>query len=158
MVIYKNTSKLWKFCVFQVPFFSLKFVVIVFVSSLHDSITLSHITAEPSRILAKHFQFSQLHVAGFQTQTFSYTRCFLHSHGHLLLFHHWSELHFLPSNLHLHLHDICFVNIFYSFIPVIMLSTLRFKFSVLFGGHTLLDKLLRVLQLITHLSNLTTNG
>ena len=39
-----------------------------------------------------------------------------------------------------------------------MLSTLRFKSSVLFGTHTLLDKSLRVLQRPTHLSNLTTNG
>ena len=34
---------------------------------------------------------------------------------------------------------------------------LRFKSSVLFGTHTLLDKPLRVLQLPTHLSNLTVN-
>ena len=34
---------------------------------------------------------------------------------------------------------------------------LRFKSSVLFGTHTLLDKSLRVLQLPTHLSNLTAN-
>ena len=39
-----------------------------------------------------------------------------------------------------------------------MLNTLRFKSSVLFGIHTLLDKLLRVLQLPTHLSNLTEKG
>ena len=51
-----------------------------------------------------------------------------------------------------------FVNVFDSFIPVIMLSTLKFKSSVLFGTHTLLDKSLRVLQLPTHLSNLTANG
>ena len=56
------------------------------------------------------------------------------------------------------MHDICFVNVFDSFIPVIMLKTLRFKTSVLFGTHTLLDKLLRVLQLPTHLSNLTADG
>ena len=42
-----------------------------------------------------------------------------------------------------------------SFIPVIMLKTLRFKSSVLFGMHILLDKSLRILQLPTHLSNLT---
>ena len=39
-----------------------------------------------------------------------------------------------------------------------MLNTLRFKSSVLFGTHTLLDKsfrVLRVLQLPTHLTNLT---
>ena len=39
-----------------------------------------------------------------------------------------------------------------------MLKTLRFKFSVLFGIHTLLDQSLPVLQLPTHLSNLIGNG
>ena len=68
-----------------------------------------------------------------------------------------SELHFFPSNLHLHSHDICFVNVFDSFFPVIMLNTLRFQSSVLFGTHTLLDKLLKVLQFPSHLSNLTVN-
>ena len=39
-----------------------------------------------------------------------------------------------------------------------MLNTLRFKSSVLFEIHALLDKSFRVLQLPTHLSNLTANG
>ena len=39
-----------------------------------------------------------------------------------------------------------------------MLKTLRFKSSVLFGMHTLLDKSIRVLRLPKHLSNLTENG
>ena len=39
-----------------------------------------------------------------------------------------------------------------------MLNTLRFKSSVFFGTHTLLDKSVRVLQLLTHLSKLTANG
>ena len=39
-----------------------------------------------------------------------------------------------------------------------MLNMLKFKSSVLFGTHNLLDKSLRVLQLPTHLSNLTANG
>ena len=39
-----------------------------------------------------------------------------------------------------------------------MLTTLRFKSSFLFGTDTLLDKPLRVLQLLTHLSNLRANG
>ena len=39
-----------------------------------------------------------------------------------------------------------------------MFETLRFKSSVLFGIHTLLDKSLRVLEHPTHLSNLTANG
>ena len=51
-----------------------------------------------------------------------------------------------------------FVKIFNSFFPVIMLNIIRFKSSVLFGVHTLLDKSLRVLQLQTNLSNLTANG
>ena len=38
------------------------------------------------------------------------------------------------------------------------MQTLRFKFSVLFGMHTLLDKSIRVLKLPKHLSNLTENG
>ena len=49
------------------------------------------------------------------------------------------------------------LNVFDSFIPVIMLNTLTFKSSVLLGTHTLLDKSFRVLQFPTHLSNLTTN-
>ena len=39
-----------------------------------------------------------------------------------------------------------------------MLSMLRFKSSVLFEIHSLLDKSLRVLELPTHLSDLTANG
>ena len=39
-----------------------------------------------------------------------------------------------------------------------MLNILRFKAFVLFETHALLDKLFRVLQLPTHLSNLTANG
>ena len=50
------------------------------------------------------------------------------------------------------------VNVFDSFIPVIMLTKLRFNFSVLFGTNTLLHKSLRILQLPTHLCNLTANG
>ena len=51
-----------------------------------------------------------------------------------------------------------FVNVFDSSIPEIMLKTLRFISSVLFGMHTLLDKSFRVLQLPKHLFNLTKNG
>ena len=54
-----------------------------------------------------------------------------------------TSLHYPPSNLHLHLHDICFVNVFDSFIPAIMLNMPRFKSSVLFGIHTLLEKSLQ---------------
>ena len=67
------------------------------------------------------------------------------------------ELHFLPSNLHSDLHDICFVNVFDSFIPVLVLKTFRFK-SMFSGKHTVVDKSLKLLQLSTHLSKLTTCG
>ena len=60
-------------------------------------------------------------------------------------------LTFVSPNLHLHLQEIYFVNLFDSFIPVIILKTLRFESSVLFGMHTSLDKSIRVLQLPTHL-------
>ena len=82
---------------------------------------------------------------------------FLHLHQHLSLFHFGFELYFLPSNLHSHLHDSCFVNIFYSFFHVIILKTCTFKSSVLFVTHTLLDKSLRVSQPLTQLSKLTAN-
>ena len=39
-----------------------------------------------------------------------------------------------------------------------MLNKLGFKSSVLFGTHTLLEKTLRLLQIPTHLSNLTANS
>ena len=38
-----------------------------------------------------------------------------------------------------------------------MLNTLGFESYVLFGAHTLLDKSLKVLQLLTHLSELRAN-
>ena len=68
-----------------------------------------------------------------------------------------SNLHFVSSDLHLHLHEICFVKVFHSFIAVIMLKKFRFKSSVLFRTHTLLDKPLIVLQFSAHPSNLTEN-
>ena len=64
-------------------------------------------------------------------------RCFLHSNRHLSLFHHSLELHFLPSNLHLHSHDTFFVKVFDYFFPLIMLNKLRFKSSVLFETQAL---------------------
>ena len=49
-------------------------------------------------------------------ESFSHIWLIFHSHWHWS-FRFWSELHFLLSNLHLHLHDICFVKVFDSFIP-----------------------------------------
>ena len=51
-----------------------------------------------------------------------------------------------------------FVSIFDSFIAVIIIKILKFKSSVLFGTHALLDRSLRVLQLLKHLSKLSANG
>ena len=64
----------------------------------------------------------------------------------------------MQSNLHLHSDDMCFVDIFESFILVIISKTFIFKSSDLFGTCTLLDNSLRVLQLLTYLSNLAANG
>ena len=70
MVFNKKASKLYKFCVLQVVFFSLQFVGIVFVSSSFDlvsaSIISSHVITELTVILAKYFPFSQLHIEEFQ--------------------------------------------------------------------------------------------
>ena len=52
-----------------------------------------------------------------------------------------------PSNLVTHLHDISLANVLDTFAFVIILSTRRFKSSVLFDSHTLSDKSFRVLQL-----------
>ena len=138
--------------------FSLKFVGIVTISSSNYFITSPQIIAESTITLAKYFPFSQIHLLGFQTGFFSHTWIFLHSHRHLSLFHHWFELHFFPSKLHLYSHEMCFVNVLDLFIPVIKLKKPRFKSSVLLGIHILLDKSLIVLHLAKHLSNLTENG
>ena len=122
------------------------------------TISSSHVIVELSVIRAKFFLFLQLHVEGFQ-----YNISHIHDayYTHINIYHYSTidQLHFLSSNLHLHLHDISFVKIFGSFIPVIiLLKTLIFKSSVLFGAHTLLDKSLRVLKLPIYLSNLTASG
>ena len=118
------------------------------------TISSSHVIVELSVILAKFFLFLQLHVEGFQ-----YNISHIHDayYTHINIYHYSTidQLHFLSSNLHLHLHDISFVKVFGSFIPVIviivMLKTLIFKSSVSFGTHALLDKSLRVLKLPIYL-------
>ena len=61
MVIYKNASKIQKFCILQVAFFSLKFV-----SLSYDSVISSHVIIESSIILTKYFPFSRLHEEEFK--------------------------------------------------------------------------------------------
>ena len=51
-----------------------------------------------------------------------------------------------------------FVENFYLFFLIMILKTCMFKFSVLFRIHSLSDKSLRVLQLPTHVSILTSNA
>ena len=71
MVINKKAvKKKKKFVFYKLYVFSLKFVGIVFVSSLFDSacasIIPSHVITESSIMLTNYFSFSQLHVARFQ--------------------------------------------------------------------------------------------
>ena len=66
ILINKNASKIYKFFVLHVVFFSLKFVGTVFVSLSDDSMISVHKNAESSKILAKYYPLLQLHVAGFQ--------------------------------------------------------------------------------------------
>ena len=54
---------------------------------------------------------------------------------------------FLPSNLHLESHKICFINIFNSLNLVISLNTFTYTSFISFGTKVLSDKLSKVLQL-----------
>ena len=65
-VITKSASKIKKFRVLQVSLFSLKFVEIVFVSSIISA----HIITESSIILAKYSPFLQLCSVELQLQSF----------------------------------------------------------------------------------------
>ena len=131
--------------------FSLKFAGIFF---LFVFIFSWYIVAASPIILSKYFPFSHLHAAGFQIKFLSKIHCFFsHFYTYIDIYYYLFELHFPPSNLPLHSHDICFVNVSNSFFLLIMRKTLPFKSSVLFGSHTLL----RVLQLPTHPSKITAN-
>ena len=124
--------------------FSLKFIVIAFAFSSFNlgftSIISSQITTESSIILAKYFSFLKLHGKVMQVWSFLQIWSFLHSHQHVSLFHFPFELHFLPLNLHSHLHDIYFVKLFDTYLRHIIFKTCISKCSVLLGTHTLKDK------------------
>ena len=68
---------------------------VTFVGTSADSLAASFIISsqiitESSIVITKYSASSQLHVAGFQTQSCSHALCyfgFLHSDQHLLLFH-----------------------------------------------------------------------
>ena len=139
MVINEKVSKPKKFV--EVLFARTAFVGPVFVVSLISS----PIIAESLIILAKCLPFSQYDL---------FCTNYVLSNFYIYI----SNLYFLPLNSHLHSHDMCFVNVFHSFIPVIIIKTCRFKSYILFRTNTLLKRLLKILKLSTHLSKLITNG
>ena len=101
--------------------FSLKLVGTVFVVSLFSS----HLITESSVTHAKYFPFLQLHVAGFQISS---KNVLLDFHTHIDIYRHST---FDSNNIFydLHSHNICFANVFDSFILVTMLKTLKiFRF------------------------------
>ena len=126
------------------------------------SIISLHVITESPIILPNYLPFSQVHVLTRIINIFFYTLdVFLAFFTHvklLSLFYFRFELHFLPSNLHVRSHDICFVNAFDPFIPAIILKIFKFTSSVLFATYILTDGSPRVLQLSLHLSKLITNG
>ena len=81
-----------------------------------------------------------------------------YTHINTIVIHFWFEIHFLPTVWHLQLYDICFANVFTSFIPDIILNTAAFTSFVLFGPHILAHGLPRVWQLSLHLWRPIING
>ena len=70
-VINKRASKMWKFFILQITFFSSKFVGIVFAGTVFvivlfvASIILLHVTTESSIMLFAYLPLLQPHVTGF---------------------------------------------------------------------------------------------
>ena len=98
-----------------------------FIVSLHE-------IAESSIALVKYSAFSQLQIVSRIASMIFFT-CIMFFWIFVLT----STFVIIPllirvtSNIHLRSYDICFVNISNSFIPVIILKTLKFKSFVLFG-------------------------
>ena len=150
----KKRVKIKKFLI------SVTFVEIVFV----PSVTLSPVITESPITLIEYLRFSLVQLLGFQIfndnqhhtmfyRMFSLTSTFIA----IPLNFTFDLVTFSTINLHLHLHDINFANVFESFIFVILLNPLyifKFTSSILFGIHILLDKLSRALQRPLHLSKL----
>ena len=119
----------------------------------HSSIShiLSHSEAHT---LGSHIQFYCMNVFN----------VLLHSHRHLSLFNSCFALHFLPSNLQLKPHEICFSNDLDPFIPAVMLNTVTLTSFLSFGTRNLSEKSKinadgssRALKLTLHLSKLAVN-
>ena len=137
MVSNKHAGKIYRFSVLQI-FFVIKICCKSFCFSM-----LPHVITESlSIIIAKYFPFSQKHVDIYHYSTF------------YLIYICFHEVYIFIDTINILLTFL----ISDPFLPAIILKTFMFKCFVLFGMHTLLDKLFRVLQILTDLSNLTVNG
>ena len=121
-------SNIKKILILQITYFFIKFARaafdwIVFVRAVFvGDVTVTDVT------LLKQFFYNYITNKTFQVFTIFASTCtmipniyliylvkhwcfiwFLHSHRNLFLFSFWSDLHFLPSNLHLHSHDMFFL-------------------------------------------------
>ena len=116
----------------------------VFEIAFISSVISSQVITELPTILAKYCPFLQLHVAGFQKYIFCTHDVLLHFYTHIRIYcysnFYFNYILYHIKKLHLNSHDMCFVNIFDSFLPVTMLKKLRFESYVLFGAHTTLNR------------------
>ena len=129
------------------------------------SIISSHIITESSIVLSIHSPFSQVLVAGFQIwyffmhfSFFFFFFFFFCTYSYLHYIYHYSMFDLSYIFFHQTYIYICMmhVNIFVSFIPVMILKTFKLKSSVLFGTHSIRQ----IIKSITtsHTTKLTANG
>ena len=118
------------FCLTGYIFFLLKFVVTVFVSLSYD---LASVSVVPSHIITEIFTIFATTCSCIPNIIFFTYMMFFTLAETFIIIPLLIWITVLPSNLYLHLQDICSVKFFDLFIPVIMLSMLKFKLSVLFG-------------------------
>ena len=78
----------------------------MYISSLLNYSSISQSLSHSQAHMLEKSKLNLLHVCGVLLFFF------LHSHSHLSLFHFCFELHFLPLNFYLHLHEVCFMNFF----------------------------------------------
>ena len=149
MLISKKASKILKLFVLQIAFFSLTSFN-CYCSFFNNFIT--HIITESSVILAKYFPLSQIHVAGLQLWSFSHY-VMIFTLTSTFVFPKLIWITFFPSNLHLHSDYTSFVKIVDSLFPIILLKTCIFQYCFILNTYSL-----KVLQIPTYLSNLTTTG
>ena len=139
-------------------------------SNIHSIQFLTCLKFLPIYLLNHHQDLSYQHNFGifnnltsiftrFRTESSLHTRCFigfLNLHWHMKLGNFLFTLHFLLSNLNLHLQTICFIHVS-SFIIVIILNTFKFISTVLFRIHTYFVRESIVLLLWLHLPRIMIN-